>query len=568
MAKMTLKAQSAGSAAAFIALIAGFVLLYMLLIPPDMRNELLGEGGTSTGTTTTTTTGLKALGIQKTVISESPGRIDYMKFSQYDHPLPSVNLYSTTSSNERLIGDSIYIKNGVFDKTDKNLSFDIPDTTAVENVYLSFALNQNRNNNGRLIITLNNNIIYERDSIKTLDKPIDISKYLKKQNTLSFSVSGVAWRFWTTNDYELNDIKIVYDLKDTSAQMSKNTIMLTETEKFNLESAKLKFNPDCSPSQAGILNVNINNNLIFSAIPDCGQLNTVEMSPSILEAGNNKVVFEAEKGRYLIDSIVLQTQLKQMTYPVYYFDLDERLFNIYQEPDTDTEKCGDNDGVCPVNCPDYLDKDCCLQKTSKYWCDMLPDNENNRCRGIVSVADCGSCATGYEDKNGNPPSVCEDRCGDDTDNDCPTGCSKLYDKDCCFEESQNNYWCNDVPTYGLSNVCKSGIHVEDCATCASGYVTEDGTFTCPTASTLNKDEKAMLKTNYNVWLKMKFLNDGSRKALKVFVNGYQFYIDTTKDTFDRKINTYVEDGSNAIKIEPDRTTLEIIKMDVEIEELK
>jgi hypothetical protein len=568
MAKMRLKAQSAGSAAAFIALIAGFILLYMLLIPPDLRNELLGEGNTGTGTATQTTTTLQTMGIEKTVISESPGRIDYMKFSQYDHPLPSINLYSTTSSNEKFIGDSIYIKNGVFDRTDKNLSFDIPDPETVENVYLSFALNPNRNNNGRLMISLNDDIIYERDSVKTLDKPIDISKDLKKQNTLSFSVSGVAWKFWTTNDYELDNIKIVYDLKDTSAQMSKNTIMLTETEKFNLESAKLKFNPDCSPSQVGILTVTINNNLIFSAIPDCGQLNTVEMSPSFLEAGNNKIVFETEKGRYLIDSIVLHTQLKQMTYPVYYFDLDERLFNLYQEEDTDAKNCGDNDGVCPVNCPDYLDKDCCLQKTSKYWCDILPDNENNRCRGIVSTSDCSTCITGYEDKYGNPPEVCEDLCGDDTDNKCPAGCNKLYDKDCCFEESSYNYWCDDVPQYGLSNVCKIGIHEEDCATCASGYKTEDGTYTCPKTGALNKDEKAMLKTNYNIWLKMKFLNDGSRKAIKTYVNGYEFYIDTTADSYKRKINMYVEEGSNAIKIEPDRTTLEIIKMDVEIEEIR
>jgi len=561
------RAQSAGTAGAFIALIAGFILLYIFLLPPDIRQDLLNENG-NPGSGTGNLPGnddLKSLGLEESALEENPGRIDYLKFNQYDHPLPAVNLYTTTSAKEKLIGDSIYIKNGVFDKEEKNISFELPDPDVVENVYLSFSLNPNRNNRGRLLIWLNNNQVYEREISGSIDKPIILSKKLiSKKNTLRFGVSSVGWRFWTTNDYELDDIRVIYDQTDYSTQSSKNTIMLTDAEKFNLEGAKLKFNPDCTPTEVGILNVKVNNHLIFSAIPDCGQLNTVEMSPSVLETGNNHVVFETERGYYLIDNINLQTDLKEMTYPVYYFDLDERLFYLYDDEDED-EECGDVDGVCPVDCPDYLDKDCCLEKSSRYWCDIMPDNENNRCRGIAWQSDCYSCASGYEDSSGDPPEVCEDLCGDDTDDECPYGCSRLYDKDCCFDESETNYWCDDVPQYGLSNVCKAAIHLEDCENCPSGYETEEGTFTCP-STVDDRSEKAELRSKYHVWLRLKFLDDGSRKAAKVFVNGYQFYIDTTKDDFERKIDNYVEDGSNAVKIEPDRTTLDIIKMDIDVED--
>ncbi|MBN2457499.1 hypothetical protein JXB31_00015 [Candidatus Woesearchaeota archaeon] len=561
------KAQSAGSAGAFIALIAGFLLLYILLVPADLREELLtSESSTTTGSTTAANTDtVKSLGLEEPVLEEQPGRIDYLKFNQYDHPLPAVNLYTTTSAKEKNIGDSVYVKKGVFDKEEKNISFELSDPSLIENVYLSFALNPNRNNKGRLLIWLNGNLIFEREYSLTMNSPIVLSKkYLEKKNTLKFEVSGVGWRFWTTNDYELDNIRVIYDQTDISAQTSKNTIMLTESEKFNLEGVKLKFNPDCTPREVGILNVKVNNNIVFSAIPDCGQLNIVEMSPSVLEMGNNFVVFETEKGYYLIDQINLQTSMKTMTYPVHYFDLDERLFSIYQEEDED-EGCGDVDGICPVDCPEYLDKDCCLEKSSRYWCDVMPNNENNRCRAVVYESDCYSCPSGYEDSSGNPPEVCEDKCGDDTDNECPAGCNKLYDKDCCMEEASTNYWCNDVPQYGLSHVCKAAIHLEDCENCPSGYETEDGTFSCP-AKVVDSDEETVLRPKYHVWLRLKFLDDGERKAAKVFVNGYQFYIDTTRDTFERKIDNYVEDGSNAIKIEPDRTTLDIIKMEIAVED--
>lgn len=194
----------------------------------------------------------------------------------------------------------------------------------------------------------------------------------------------------------------------------------------------------------------------------------------------------------------------------------------------------------------------------------MPENENNRCRAVIWESDCYACPSGYEDAYGRPPDVCKGFCGDNTDRYCPPGCNRLYDKDCCFEVSTENYWCDDVPRYGLSHVCKSAIHLEDCNNCPGGYKTIDGTFRCP-STTEARDEKSMLRPEYSVWLKLKFINDNSRKTAKVFVNGYQFYIDTTKDSFERKIDFYVEEKSNAVKIEPDRTTLDIRSMEIVVE---
>lgn len=560
---------TAGGASALIAIIAGMILLYLLLLPPDVREDLLqdqpssefsGEDGTGDNAKSVLDD------MNNTVLEESPGRISYLRFDEFDHNLPAINLYTETEGKEKTIGNALYVKKGVFDEQSKNIEFQLPKLEQVENVYLDFKLSENRNNQGRLKINLNDEKIFSQELPEgRLGDPIKLQdRYLERENELEFSVSGVGWKFWTTNEYELDNIRVIYDKKDVSKQESKNTFMIDDTEKHNLDSAVLKFNPDCNPRNAGILTVLLNRNVVYEAVPDCGQLNKIEISSSMVHAGKNTIRFSAEEGHYLINRVNLQTKMEKMTFPVYYFDLKEELFNIHEEKEDEAE-CGEVDGVCPADCPEYKDKDCCLQKTSKYWCDMDPENANDRCRSVVYEKDCQSCPSGYEDREGNPPEVCEGKCGDDTDGECPSGCSRLYDKDCCFEQAATNYWCDEVPKYGLSYRCREGIHVDDCDDCPSGYETEEGRFKCPDKEE-DTEERVQLKDDYVVWLTFKFLDDGNRKAAKVFVNGYQFYVDTHDDIYERRIGDYLEDGSNAIKIEPDMASLDIIKMEVEVEE--
>ncbi|MGM5483145.1 MAG: hypothetical protein ACQESF_06790 [Nanobdellota archaeon] len=556
---------TAGGAAAFIAIIGGALLLYLLLLPPSAREELLQDQSSSNGLDENNNNEEDQFfeEMDKKVLSESPGKVSSLRFEEFDHHLPAINLFTRTIGKEKQIGSAKYVKSSVFDKKESKMNFELPENT--KNAFLDFKLNPNRNNKGYLNIILNGNKIFGKALEKgRLNEPIAIQdSFLQEENELIFRVSGVGWKFWKTNEYELNNIRIIFDEKDTSRQKSENTFIIDDSEKQNLDNAKLKFNPDCNAATAGVLTVMLNRKIVYQAVPDCGQLNKIDLSSDMINTGKNTISFHAEQGHYLINHINLQTKMEEMTFPVYYFDLDEELFSIYKKDEDDAE-CGDIDGECPAGCPEYKDKDCCLKKTSKYWCDMAPENENDRCRSVVYESDCQYCPSGYEDNEGDPPEVCEGKCGDDTDNFCPESCSNLYDKDCCFEQSETNYWCNEVPKYGLSYVCKGGIHIDDCDDCPSGYKTEEGSFQCPDKGN-TFEEWSKLKSNYDIWLRFKFIDDGKRKAAKIFVNGYQFYMDTNDDEYDRKIDDYVEDGSNAIKIEPDMHSLDIIKMEVEAE---
>jgi hypothetical protein len=551
----------AGAAGALLALLAVFILLYMLLIPPDMRDALLNDQPLPDGKTPSTDVpaGLK---INKTVLTESPGRIDYLKVKQFDHPLPAINLYTKTEAEQQDIGNDIYVKNGIFDKKTANLTFRISNPDQLDNVYLSFRVNPNRNNKGQLRISLNGNTLID-GNVGSTPEPIAIgSGMLESTNVVSFEVSGVGYLFWTTNEYELTDLKLVYESSDISTQTSRNTFMVTDTEKFNLEKASLAFTPDCQTETAGTLTVTINNQEVYGAVPDCGSPNYVEFSSSVIEAGTDKVVFHSDRGRYLIDNILVKTTLKTMAYPRYDFELDSLLFSKSTDVDTGDEDCGAIDGICPSGCDADQDKDCCLDETSNYWCDYQPNNQDDRCRAVTSNLTCQLCPSGYEDKSGEPPEKCDRACGDDTDNKCPTGCSRYYDKDCCFDVSEENFWCDDIPEFGLAT-CKEAITKDDCDACEAGWESEGSDFEC--SATNNDDSSSVLSSRYDVKLTLKFFDDNEKKTGKIYVNGYQFYFYTYTDEYTRVIDNYVESGTNTIKIEPDQTVLDIRKLLVEVE---
>jgi hypothetical protein len=133
--------------------------------------------------------------------------------------------------------------------------------------------------------------------------------------------------FWATNQYELEDVKIMADLTDISQQKSSAVFLVSSTEKNNLDKVYVKFNPNCVQSAVGKLNVFVNEFNVFSSIPDCNSLRPIEIPGTHLASGENRISFMTEKGAYLIDNIVVKSVLKEAVYPTYYFELNNTQYN-------------------------------------------------------------------------------------------------------------------------------------------------------------------------------------------------------------------------------------------------
>lgn len=315
----------AGNAAVLVALIAAIILLYILFLPPSERKELLetpeeGENETENGDNIT-------------LLSESPGRIDFLDEDEFEHDIPAFTLFKTTNAQVLERVNPFFVKNSWFDEKTKQATFRVGDLANTGNVILTFTVAEHR---GVLIIRLNGQTVFENEVATVNVPPVELPKsLLQGENVLEFAVSQAGWAFWRANEYSLQNVQVVGDITDVSKQESKNTFYLSETEAINLESAKLKFNPECKANQVGILEIVINGVTVFSGVPDCGILNALEFSPTLLESGTNRVVFKTEMGSYIVDRIKVETKLKEIVFPTYYFELDDEEFQDVEDNNKD-----------------------------------------------------------------------------------------------------------------------------------------------------------------------------------------------------------------------------------------
>jgi hypothetical protein len=551
------KGQSSSSAAAFIAIMTVLIILYILFLPPDIRDELLsdggsgGSGGSGSGSNQPTT---------NVLLRETVGKVTYVKDSEKYYDIPTVRIYAPVSGQLIKGVPSLFIRNALFDKEQAiyKMSFDI-DKKSTTNVMLSFNV---KDHTGPLTVSLNGRDIFTED--------VDGNKFLRisdsdlyATNDLEFSVPNPGVVFWKSNKYSIENLQITGDVTDYSSSSSTQRFTITQTEKDNLEAVTLYFRPVCTLSEVGPLAIELNRRMIFESVADCGTRSFASLDINDIDAGSNELRFSVEKGSYLLDNLMVKVNLEKPTYKTYFFDMADDFF----VKDPEQARCGDYDDICPSGCSDIKDADCCFRHNGN-WCGLPTNNINDRCVYYVDPGDCDLCPTGYYDDSFDVPDTCEERCGDNNDGVCPSDCpnpASDYDADCCYEENTDYYFCQEVPLTGLTDKCRASVSYTQCDLCPSGYENEDGSEpdSCDNSIYQYEELDESLDTDYEVRLTVRFVNDEDRKRLDVNINGHKVSIDTREIEFKRKINDYVRSGSNSIEILPIED-LEIAELRIEL----
>lgn len=313
----------ATSAATLIAIIAGLIVVYILVLPPAEREKLLEGNATEEGEDNGE---IKEV---KTLVSINPGRLDYLSQKEIDHIIPSVNLNIITEAAVLKEVDSIYVKRALFSEEKANVSFSIEDLQNTEDVLLNFIATRR---SGRLIIKLNGYEIFNRELGSYNIEPIKLTEHLQNFNVLEFSASSPEAAFWRTNEFLLENIMVTSNIIKRGGQESKNIFIVSSSEKNNLEKAILRFSPECVTGLVGPLNVWINNYNIYSAVPDCGALSPpIDVPDYYLVSGENRLIFRTTEGNYLIDHIKVTSKLKKLEYPVYYFEVTEKQYDYIND---------------------------------------------------------------------------------------------------------------------------------------------------------------------------------------------------------------------------------------------
>lgn len=315
------KAQKSGSqAAVVVAVIALILIAYILFLPPEERDALLGDETGGTYYTGTSDNG------NITILNVSSMRLEYVGEDEYVHTIPNLYLYERTEANVIESFNPFYIRNGWFDKKLKDLIFYITDLANTDNVALSFIAPQAE---GMLMISLNGVQVFEYEVTQENVGPISLKKELMKEgeNVLSFSISGVGIKFWKTNEYSIEEMKVTGDVTDISQRASLNVFTVKNEEYYNLERAYVEFYPVCDQAKIGLLEVSINNRKVFSSVPDCNTLNRQDIDSKDLNPGKNTVTFSTEKGSYRIELIKIKTDLKDVKTFLEYFEVNSSAYD-------------------------------------------------------------------------------------------------------------------------------------------------------------------------------------------------------------------------------------------------
>lgn len=310
---MNKKGQGGINAAVLIAIIAALIILYIIFLPTSERENVLGE---NSGSSSDGGSSVSSVSLLKT----NPGKLTSQGDLENEKQIPNVFLVETSNAKELDRINPFIVRNGWFDTKDSKIEFSLDEPENTDNAVLSFGTKKRQ---GVLTIKLNGVIIFENELTSDIPEPVKLDrKLLQKANSLEFSVSSVGAKFWQTNEYSLENIKIIGDITDTSRQASENVFDITESEFSNLERATLRFAPYCSDTaNVGLLEIFVNTKKVFSSVPVCDNPYKQSLPKSLLNQGENNIVFKTKKGSYSIEQIRVALDFKSAASKTYYFEL-------------------------------------------------------------------------------------------------------------------------------------------------------------------------------------------------------------------------------------------------------
>ena len=321
MVTLNKRGQAAG-AAVFLAVVAGLLIGFIILIPPAERAELLGEDidVIDNSDSSSSDDEIEEAVPEANLLTVSPGRIDYLSQKEIEHPLPVVNIYTKTESKILAQKNVAYAKNGAFSNEQGVFKFNVPDLDNTQDFLLNFKVNEIK---GDLTVDLNGESVYK--SAVTSGESLTVSfpeNLIQEENELIFSASSIGVAFWATNEVNLEGLKVVADVTSVEAQSSKNIFLVSEVEKKNLEKVVLRFQPECQYTEVGKLEILINGKEIYSAVPDCElAMIPIEFSSDMVFQGENEIIFRTNSGTYILSHVTIESELKELEYPTYYFDV-------------------------------------------------------------------------------------------------------------------------------------------------------------------------------------------------------------------------------------------------------
>jgi hypothetical protein len=309
-----------GSVGGLVFLIAIFIILYMLVMPPCEKCQLLNNGNCEDV--------CEISSLEGVLFYEEIGDVDLN--DEIVHEMEQVNLYIRVEPEEENLAGSLYVDRGWFGNVDQDLSFNLENIGNLEEI--SF-LTRVVDASGKLFVELNGHMIEQLDidAPKTISVSLPIS-YLKEKNKLKLYTNSPGIQFWHKNKYEMKDLRIRKIYEKIHYEESRS-FFISDIEKDYLGESTLDYSVFCSAAGSlSVLKIYLNNNIISSEAITCESFKkSLVLDNAALKVGENEILFVIDDGNYLLSPIKVVNKLNQEIYPSYSFVVEEEVYDVAGE---------------------------------------------------------------------------------------------------------------------------------------------------------------------------------------------------------------------------------------------
>ncbi len=309
----------ATSITVLLILLALFIVLYVLLLPPADRQALLYPNETNNNQNNVN--GIDTQTGGKILLYEVPGTLTTTTNDLITHNLDPVDLFIKEEPQIIKLSNSMQIERSYFSNQDQLLTFNIDKLNNIKTALLTFTVTDA---SGQLIIELNGEKIYQNKVRKGQQETANIrTDILNDQNELKFSVTLPGIAFFMNNKYSLKDIIFKQQLETINSKEDR-TFYVSNNERNNIDRSTLSFNSYCNSldESATSLNVYLNDKILTSEVISCGSGERgVDIDINKILEGQNTMTFVISSGAFQISNIEVANKLKQGIYQIYEFDL-------------------------------------------------------------------------------------------------------------------------------------------------------------------------------------------------------------------------------------------------------
>lgn len=281
------------SSAGIVILFAMFggLLLYLYLVPPDVRETVLPPVEVEQ---------------TQTLFDVKPGRLSFIDeiWRSKAIRLNDVEIDNTLQEEKHIVNNNFEVSSTAFNQHDTEFRFLI-DKSDMKSAALEFIV-YDKSGDSNLKIYLNDKDIYSSKPAMGDNLRVELPFYDLNDgvNNIIITTSAQGALFWKTNSYTILNINLVTSEYNAKTASATQTFSLTQSEASNAENIELNAYVIQNSLEDANVELYLNNNRVFKAVPQANFV--LDISSDMLEGGSNIIEWVVDRdGGYSIKQAII-----------------------------------------------------------------------------------------------------------------------------------------------------------------------------------------------------------------------------------------------------------------------